>query len=227
MCGRYALDAETDELIQEFVAAGGDFRDWRPAYSIAPTNRAPIIRQHPDNGRVIDAARWGFKPSWAKDNGPAPINARLETVATNGMFRSAFTSQRALVPMRGYYEWEQRDDGKQPYFIHANELLAAAGLYTARKYKDDWVLTFTIITREARDASGEIHDRMPVFLTPDVWDYWLSTDKITDKDAALTTLDGSSTAIASTITTYPVGREVNNVRTLDREDPSLITPIDN
>ncbi|TFB53436.1 hypothetical protein E3N94_14715 [Cryobacterium sp. Sr3] len=30
----------------------------------------------------------------------------------------------------------------------------------------------------ARDASGEIHDRMPVFLTPDVWDQWLRPRKI-------------------------------------------------
>jgi putative SOS response-associated peptidase YedK len=28
MCGRFAMDAKTDELIQEFVASGGDPQDW-------------------------------------------------------------------------------------------------------------------------------------------------------------------------------------------------------
>ena len=37
MCGRFANDAETNELIEEFVASGGDYRDWIPRFSIAPT----------------------------------------------------------------------------------------------------------------------------------------------------------------------------------------------
>ncbi|TFD50746.1 hypothetical protein E3T43_17750 [Cryobacterium sp. Hh7] len=93
------------------------------------------------------------------------------------MFRSAFASQRCLVPMAGYYEWQQMDDGKQPYFIHSDgDVLAAAGLYAARQEGDVWKISFTIITRAARDASGEIHDRMPVFMTPDVWDTRKSRD---------------------------------------------------
>ena len=62
---------------------------------------------------------------------------------------------------------------------HGTHRLAAAGIYTPRK--DDageWYLTVSIITREARDASGEVHDRMPVFLEPGVFDRWLSPAKI-------------------------------------------------
>ncbi len=83
-----------------------------------------------------------------------------------------------------------------------------------------------LITREARDASGEIHDRMPVFLQRDVWDEWLSPEKVTDKEALLGDLDATSQAVAATITTYPVSRRVNNVRTLDRHDPSLIERVE-
>ena len=176
--------------------------------------------------RVVDLASWGLKPGWTKPGGPAPINARLESVASNGMFRSAFASQRCLVPMAGYYEWQQMDDGKQPYFIHGDgDVLAAAGLYAARQDDDVWRISFTIITRVALDASGEIHDRMPVFLTSDVWEQWLRTEKISDKEEALSMLDCSSVAVARTVTAYPVSRVVNNVRTLDSEDPRLIEPI--
>lgn len=44
MCGRFALNAKTDELVQEFVAAGGDFKEWTPRYSIAPTPSRPSSR---------------------------------------------------------------------------------------------------------------------------------------------------------------------------------------
>ena len=43
MCGRFANDAKVDEMIQEFVAEGNDYRDWKPQYSIAPTELIPIV----------------------------------------------------------------------------------------------------------------------------------------------------------------------------------------
>ncbi|MEF2976630.1 SOS response-associated peptidase [Subtercola sp. YIM 133946] len=246
MCGRFAMNKETDDLILEFVARGGDPQEWRPSYSVAPTDDAPIIRQRaprssdPADGagagagagvsdeaeREIELAQWGLKPAWSKPKGPAPINARLETVATNGMFRSAFASHRCIVPMIGYYEWQQWADGKQPYFIHGEtDVLAAAGLYSVRKENDEWKVTFTIVTREAADASGEVHDRMPVFLTPDLWSPWLDPAKITDPDPVIAALDRSSLAVARSITTYPVARTVNNSRTLDPADAALIDQI--
>ncbi|WP_245635980.1 SOS response-associated peptidase [Herbiconiux solani] len=229
------MSTETDELISEFVARGGRLEDWRPSYNVAPTEEAPIVRDRLIDGEIVrelDAASWGLKPSWAKPGGPSPINARLESVASNGLFRNAFAQRRCIVPMNGYYEWEATEHGKQPHFIHAPEtLLAAAGLYEVRKEKDEWQLTFTIITREAADASGEVHDRMPVFLTPDTWDAWtepLKLDSTGQKDEYVAMLDRSSLAVASTITTYPVSKRVNNVRdtTVAKDDPTLIAPLE-
>lgn len=163
-----------------------------------------------------------------------PINARLETVATNGMFRPSFQSKRCVVPMLGYYEWEAREEAgktvKQPYFIHHGDqagYLAAAGLWTARKDDStgEWAITYTIITREARDASGEIHDRMPVFLTADVVDEWLDPGRRTDVDDVLELLRDSSADVAAEIVTHPVDRRVNDVRRADRLDPELTSPI--
>lgn len=42
MCGRHAVADNLDELIQMFVARGGDARDWEPAYSIPPRTRVPM-----------------------------------------------------------------------------------------------------------------------------------------------------------------------------------------
>lgn len=228
MCGRYANDKGVDDLIQAFVATGGNPGDWMPAYSVAPSTSAPIVRQWRSEDtlhRDVELAAWGFQPAWAKGGGPRPINARLESAATNGMFRSSFAAQRCLVPMIGYFEWEARPDGKQPHYIHADGLLAAAGLYSARKEGDEWKISYAVITREARDASGEVHDRMPVFVGEDLWSDWLAPEKIEDKDAMLAEIDASSTAIARTMETYTVSRAVNSTHKLDPADPGLIAPL--
>jgi putative SOS response-associated peptidase YedK len=234
MCGRFALDSETDELIQEFVAGGGDFRDWRPTYSLAPTDPVPIVRERvrSETGeieRTVDAAVWDFHPAFMRDSKRPNFNARLETVATNGLWKGAFASSRALVPMRGYYEWTGEAGHKQAHFLHAEdgELLAAAGLYTARKIGDEWQVSTAIITRPARDASGEIHDRMPVFLERSVWEHFLDPVKLDQagKDGMVDFLAAESDKVASTISSYEVDRRVNNSRAIDPSDPTLIEPL--
>jgi len=63
MCGRFAMNEEVDELIKEYVASGGDYRDRRPSYSLAPTDPALIVRERTDQGtgelrRTVDEAAW-------------------------------------------------------------------------------------------------------------------------------------------------------------------------
>jgi len=130
--------------------------------------------------------------------------------------------------MTGYYEWEDLPDGKQPHFIHGDGLLAAAGLYAGRQEHDGtWSHSMAVITREARDASGDIHDRMPAFLTRDAWDEWLRPGKVADPDTLLDLLDRSSLTVAGNIRSHPVSRRVNNARVPDEEkqDPALIAPV--
>lgn len=232
-CGRFALDDHVDELIQEFVAAGGDYRDWRPSYSIAPTDEIPIVRERVDKQtgevrRSIDGAVWDFHPAFMRDSKRPNFNARIETVTSNGLWKGAFASSRAIVPMRGYYEWTGEAGHKQPHFLHseAGGLLAAAGIYTARKVDDEWVVSTAIITRPARDASGEVHERMPVFLDRDVWEEFLSPEKLDDagKQHMVQLLTAESDKVAGTITSYEVDPKVNNSRTADPDDASLIEP---
>ncbi|MGP5292179.1 SOS response-associated peptidase [Brachybacterium tyrofermentans] len=237
MCGRFTLAFEADGLLRSYVATSHDHAgEWEPVYSVAPRTKAPVVREHVDDDgevqRTLELARWGLHPSWAKDKGPRPINARLETIATNGMFRGPFSSGRAVVPMTGYYEWvEAADGGKDPFFVHHpdGELLHAAGLTAARKAEDgkSWDVTFTVVTREARDAGGEVHDRMPVFLTDEAVQEWLVPGKLEaeQKDPLLAQLDAASMTIAGQLVTVPVDRKVNNVRTLDRTDQSLVDPL--
>lgn len=124
--------------------------------------------------------------------------------------------------MSGYFEWiEPRPKFKVPIFIHDPEspLLLAAGLWSA----DD---TFTVITTEGKDAAGEVHDRMPLFLDPGMVDAWLNPEALESKDssALLRDVKDGADALAGGLQTYEVSRELNNVRTAPREDPRLLEP---
>ncbi|PTM85345.1 SOS response-associated peptidase [Dietzia psychralcaliphila] len=236
MCGRYSVAISGSALVEDLELDGTEPGfEWSPTYSVAPRTRAPILRDRLIDEHLVREAclpTWGLRPSWAKEKEPRPINARLETAATNGMFRSAFASARAGVLMTGYYEWQEAvEDGKKvknPSYIHGpgDELLLAAGLLAFHRdgADEEWRTTFTIITRTGEDAAGEVHDRMPVFLTPAAWDTWLAPEKVAKDEAStlLDLLDVESRTVASTLQTRPVSRAVNNVRTLDRHDSGLI-----
>lgn len=226
MCGRFAMDKETDELIAEFVAAEGTARlqDWRPSWNVAPTDPVPIVREH-GGRREVDLVRWGLVPPTSPTfgGGKPIINARIETVATNGLFKGAFASRRCIVPARGYFEWQLQDGGKQPYFIHEPDAdLAMAGLLGAwpdrTKTLDDpdrWRLSVAIITRDAHVAPGEVHDRMPACLSPDAYDEWFGDDLGTDD--LLQLLDGSSFEVAHRLGYHAVSKAVNSVKNNGRE----------
>lgn len=173
---------EIDELINEFVAEGGDFRDWRPSYNIAPTETIPVLLQSVkgdgDVTRHLEPARWPLVPSRSKTlklTYPT-FNARSEDLASKTTWRGPLKTHRALVPASGYFEWQTFSDGtKIPHYIHNpdGELLMLAGLYSWWKdhtLADDdpnaWTLTATILTSGAVDELLQIHDRNPVMLPP-------------------------------------------------------------
>lgn len=237
MCGRFALDSTTDQLIREFVAAGGRLEDWTPTYSIAPTTLAPIVLERPVDGapsRELELAKWDWPKPPGRPAGAPIINARIEKLAER-FWVGAFSSSRALIPMGGYLEWTGEKGDKQPHYLHGDGVLAAAGLAWTIDIDGRRQRVFVVITREARDASGEVHDRMPAFVDESLWDEWLSPEPLTiqgdpaasrrRREALLEQLDASSAAIASTIRTHLVDRRVNNSRTVDPYDPTLIEPL--
>lgn len=238
MCGRYSNDKNLDDMAKAYQASGGRGSDfvaaWSGRFSLAPTDTVPIVREELDDGtieRELQIVRWDFRPHWRTDARPL-INARLESVAEKPTFREAFVSRRAIVPMTGYFEWTGPPKDKTPHYVSAGgELLSAAGLYAFRKVGDtdageQWETSCVVLTRTAVDAAGEVHDRMPVFLTPDVWDDWLTPEKLTDKAGALSMLEHSSNVIASTLESWVVDRKVNSVRSVDARDPSIIQPVE-
>lgn len=224
MCGRYVVTKSVTHLLPDLLGGFGDLPD---DYNVAPTDSVPILRAR-HGERSLVAASWGFQTAWMGERQKRPINARIETVASAGLWRKAFAQSRCIVPALGYYEWTITDTGKQPHFIHdPDHGLAMAGVVGVRpdptKAEDDperWQLSMAVITRDAHVAPGEVHDRMPACLTPDAYDGWLGDHLSPDELVSL--LDRSSVAVAQGLTHYEVSRAVNSVK---NDGPQLIEPI--
>lgn len=141
-----------------------------PRYNIAPTQQVPLIRIAESEAR-IDAARWGLLPTWKKDEtGPPLFNARGETVAEKPSFRSAFKARRGLMVLDGYYEWKATENGKQPYFVRAEDgMLYAAALWETGLGR----LSTTMVTTDAAESMAWLHHRLPLFLREDEIRQWV------------------------------------------------------
>jgi putative SOS response-associated peptidase YedK len=106
-----------------------------------------------------------------------PINARSETVATSGMFRTAFAKRRCLVPAPAYYEWrDDPDGGKTPFAVARvdGDPVAFAGIWEEWQSPEGETLrTFATMTTEANRQLAAIQDRMPVIIEREDWQLWL------------------------------------------------------
>jgi putative SOS response-associated peptidase YedK len=238
MCGRFTLRTPLTVLIEHFdLDARGDRQLplFEPRYNIAPTQEILVVRNDAADGRRrADMMRWGLLPSWSTGpkagSGPPMINARSDTLAEKPMFRSAVRRRRCLIPVDGFYEWQQSAGGrrgkKQPYFIHRPDdgPFAFAGLWerwTQTKNGEPSpgpalsIESCTIVTTEANRALSKLHERMPVVLAPCDYDMWL--DSKVEDPAALKHLlvpCGEEELVAE-----PVGTHVNRVA---NDDPRCI-----
>jgi putative SOS response-associated peptidase YedK len=243
MCGRYASSRRPEDLIEEFEVVDDRVPEpLAPDYNVAPTKEVYAVVERPPSKeseeppeRQLRVVKWGLVPSWAKDPsiGNRMINARMETVAEKPAYRRALAARRCLLPADGYFEWYPTDEKtkagkpkKQPFFIHPRDgrVLAMAGLYEiwrdpakADDADDRFLWTCTVITTDAPDDLGRIHDRMPLMVEPDRWAAWL--DPRTDQESVLGLL---VPAAPGRLEAYPVSTMVNAVK---NNGPELVEPL--
>ena len=150
------------------------------------STRVPIVLMTKDGLLELNGARWGLIPHWWKKDVPPSLtfNARSEEAAEKPTWRHSLRSQRCLMPVRGWYEWNEneviRNDAgrkvKQPYFITAPnlEVIVFAGLWALWKGQDGTeVLSCALLSKAASPVIAHIHDRMPVVLKQEHYDAWV------------------------------------------------------
>ena len=179
MCGRFAFHSPRDQVTQVF---GVELPlEVEPRYNIAPTQQVLAIRAREDGSLEPVMLRWGLVPFWAKDLaiGNRMINARSETIADKPAFRAAFRHRRCIVLGSGFYEWRRARGGKVPYYISRADAdpIAMAGLWERWDNQDEPLESCAIITTGANRKMAQLHDRMPVILSPGDVGRWVNAEE--------------------------------------------------
>jgi putative SOS response-associated peptidase YedK len=180
MCGRFRLARSKELLDEAFGAVEGPVPvEWEPRYNVAPGQSIVAVRQDAARPvRELVKLRWGLIPAWAKEAsiGYKMINARAETAAEKPAFRQAMRKRRCLIPADGFYEWKKAGGIKFPYCFTLvdDSIFAFAGLWERwRNPAGEPIESCTILTTEPNELAREIHDRMPVILSPEDYELWL------------------------------------------------------
>lgn len=248
MCGRFIRIAREADLEREYglvrcapVAA---------AFNIAPSQPILTVRSDADGQRQGVPLAWGLVPAWVKpaQRWQRPINARVETLVSNGAFRAAARQRRCLVPANGWYEWSSGGEpaGKSPrqpwllapsspslHRIPAGEdlpalpLFAMAGVWEPRGPQatgDQLAGSVAIVTTAAQPSIRHLHARQPLLLPRDLLTDWLDP-ALRRPDQVRLLVDevvARSRAHFVDYQAWPVSRRVNNPR---QDDASLIKPL--
>lgn len=224
MCGRATYKLTWEEIVALYrLTLGPAPHNFQPRFNVCPTTTIDAIVAE-DGKRELIRARWGLVPGWwkkpLKELKLATFNARAETVDEKPMFRSAFKRKRCLIPVSGYYEWQDTPGGKQPWYFTARDgspALSIAGLW------DEWtnpetgkpLKSCTMIITEPNEFVAEVHDRMPVLLTDRQFDPWLTGEA---------GVESLKPAPNNFLQKWMVSKRVNSSRA-DDDDATLIEKI--
>lgn len=154
------------------------------------SQEAPVIRRDEAGSRELAVMRWGLVPPWfrkspaeAKKFQTRTFNARGETAAEKGSFKSSWRSRRCLVPAFGFYEFVapegwQKGEPKERFLVRplGGGPCAFAGLWSRWRGDEPPWETYTIVTTRPNALVKTIHHRMPVILAEADWERWLDPD---------------------------------------------------
>jgi len=233
MCGRFTSTSQLSFLAERFRADSEGAEGHQPSWNVAPATDILVITASDDGARRLRSLHWGLLPKYAKDASGRNqlVNLRAETAGTKPTFKRLLAKQRCIIPIDGFYEWQDMGKGqrKQPIYIVARDQqpIALAGLWETWREKGagegedkgERLWTCTILTTTPNKLLATIHNRMPVILPPETWDTWLDPDN-TDADALAKLLVPAPDEL---LMAWPVDPAVGNAR---NNRPDLVEPLE-
>jgi putative SOS response-associated peptidase YedK len=233
VCGRYIIREQ--EAAERYWRVHG-LPKWIVSFNVPPTATVPVIRRVGAGRAAYETAaygsaapnecvllRWGLVPFWSLGVAPkhSTINARIERMDCAASFRGAWArGQRCILPAAGFYEWQTRTGGKQPYLIRTidRDVFGFAGLWDRSEGPNGVVESCTIVTMPANRLLAEIHNtghRMPAILQEPHHEAWLSG---TVDEARAVLLPYPDDLMVG----WPVSPRVNSPK---NDDESLMEPL--
>ena len=209
MCGRFSLASKSQTIAEYFGIEL--LYELTPRYNIAPSQDILVIKQLSASQPEFRFMHWGLIPYWQKeeDIGTKWINARSESMHAKPLFKKLFKQKRCLIIADGFYEWQETNRSKHPYYIYKkdHQPFAIAGIWEHWENKEGKVMeSCLLLTTEANPEVKPIHHRMPVILQKAQSLSWLNPEN-TNTEMLKTFL---MPYLHDDLTSYEVSTYVNN-----------------
>jgi putative SOS response-associated peptidase YedK len=183
MCNLYSLTRSQDEIRRVFGVARDHAGNLPTLPDIFPDQLAPVVRTARDGERELAMMRWGFPPPPNFGRQPVTNVRNVKSPYWRGWLKAEF---RCLVPVSSFCEYTDSTP-KVPHWFALDDsrpLFAFAGIWrpwtgVRGPKRDEPVeqehLLYSFLTTEANGVVRPIHAKaMPVILTADSFDTWLS-----------------------------------------------------
>lgn len=150
--------------------------DWKPSWNLAPGQPLLILRKVDQVTECVQVL-WRLTPGWLKDLSRAPFSLQAETLHDKPMYRQPLVARRCLIPVDGYYLWQQQGQRKQPWYLRRREGgLLLAGLWERYALDDGTAWdSCALITAPANGLAARLGERMPVSLNSAEQAIWLAS----------------------------------------------------
>ncbi|MFG6668401.1 SOS response-associated peptidase [Halomonas sp. HNIBRBA4712] len=175
--------------------------------NLAP--RRPVSAIRMQQGRYHhEPLFWGLTPPWLKVLDHAPHCARAESLDSRAMFQEAFLARRCVIPVSGFYVWQPRPGGKQPYLVTATDrapLLLGALWCRYHTTLTAFTDSTALVTVPANVCLSSLTDRLPLVIEPASLSRWLDPETPSDHLFELT-----RPAPLELLGAFAVSKHVNN-----------------
>jgi len=174
MCNRYRTGA-IDKVRNAIPAR--PMREFNLQSDVYPGYPGMVIRDI-DGERVLDAMTWGFPvrlASMKPTSKPKPINNARDDklMSPRSIWKPSFEHRRCLIPLEAWSEPEG-ERGRMTctwYSLPGVEIFAVGGIW---RPSDEWGDCYSMVMVDGCPQMSDVHDRMPVILTPDQYDGWMN-----------------------------------------------------
>lgn len=169
MCNLYRMTKGTAEVAKLFAVEPDLAANY--AAEVYPGYPGLVIAQ----GRAR-AMNWGFPLVLTGKQGqklkPKPVTNAREDKLLTPFWRDSFARRRCLIPVSHWAEAEG-EKGRMTrtwYGLPGEDVFAVAGLW---RESAEWGEVYTMVMVNGHPQMAEVHDRMPLILSPAAREYWL------------------------------------------------------
>ena len=188
MCGRVRCQSKTSSILSHYKSLNDNkhANTLHLSENILPGTILNVLKYcNQRNEIIIDNMIWGLIPSSYRQKDIKPnhflmYNCRVENASAKISFKHLIqnnNSNKCVLVIDGYYEWQEECGQKQPYYITTttDTPLYLAGVYDTCVHNHERLKTFTIFTMNSiTNTMKDIHNRQPIFLSEDQIGTWLS-----------------------------------------------------